>query len=89
MAKPSSKKARGPSLGVNFEHGLDGGVVVYDGHTEVLLALLPPETPITVKEANALAVAYKKVGKVLDTAQSLRIVTNLRKKPKTPKLDLA
>lgn len=78
MAKTTNKKPRNPSLGVNFEHGMDGGVVAYDGNTEILLALLPPNTPITVREANALAVAYKRVGKVLDTAQSLRVVKSIR-----------
>jgi hypothetical protein len=82
MAQAKTKKPRGPSLGVNFEHGQDGAVVAYTGTEEVVLALLPPDTPVTVTEANALAIAYRRIGQVLNASQSLRVVKEIKLKPK-------
>ncbi len=55
----NSKIPRKASLGINFEHGSEGAVVVYIGQEELVLAFLPAGYTVNSRAATALAVAYK------------------------------
>lgn len=59
----NSMTKRKASLGVNFEHGSDGAVVVYDGDKEIVIAFLPKNYCVNVRTATAVAVYYREHGK--------------------------
>lgn len=58
-ASKPPRAERKPSLGVNFEHGTNGAVVVYMGRHEVVIAYLPDGYAVDAKASTVLAVAYK------------------------------
>lgn len=73
---------RKPSLGINFDLGDFGAVVVYSGHEEYPVALLPDAAPVNDKQAYELAALYKKRGsKVLTVTQTGRVLGIKKKKP--------
>jgi hypothetical protein len=79
MATSKNRKAkRVASLGVNFEHGINGAVVVYDGQEEIVLAMIPENVSVSVRQATALACKYRKVGAILNVAQSKRVLKELK-----------
>ena len=79
--KPRRVK-RETSLGVNFEHGINGAVVVYVNNEEVVMAMIPEDCSVDSRQATALAVRYREKGNQIVTVdESTRILKKLSKKP--------
>lgn len=83
--KPPREK-RKAALGVSFEHGSNGAVMVYIGQEELVLAYLPDTYAVDAKAATALAVAYKgqKVKKPLTARQSKSILDRILAHQRNP-----
>jgi hypothetical protein len=79
--KPRRVK-RETSLGVNFEHGINGAVVVFVNNEEVVMAMIPENCSVDSKQATALAARYRDKGNQIVTVdESSRILKKLEKKP--------
>lgn len=59
--EPPSKKwtERKPSLGVNFEHGENGAVVLYTDNKEIIIGLVPKGYAVNAAAASAVGLAWK------------------------------
>lgn len=90
----NQKNPRAASLGVNFEHGPNGAVVVYIENKELILAYLPKNYSVNERAATALAVVYRaqKEPKALTSGQSKaildRVVDHLNKPVNVGELEL-